>query len=583
MKIAVLSDIHGNYKAFQICVEYALAQGIRTFFFLGDYVAEFPYPQRTMEMLYEMKIKYDCYFIRGNKEDYWLDRRDNPNCIWKDGNHTVGAMKYTYENQTERDLEFYETLPICQKVALEGAEPIMLCHGSTERNNQKMLPENDETKRIMEECTCKYILCGHTHGQMTIEHAGKVLWNPGAVGVPKNSGGKTQFMILHQKGEEWEPEFVSLEYEKEQILKELQESGLEQMAPYWTQITRQLLQTGQVTHASSLGYAMQMEREENGSSNWYNVPDKYWIKTIIERVAGKEITLGQSGAHVYELGNTRVLKVAFREEVQEEAVWISYEKEALFYEHSSGDFLPKIYVNVHTDREIFLIVEKYQPLERKGLDAERLQKVMDTLVKIHMLEIPEFLQKEACRPTEFQEDVRIECLKGWQSVLTEHPDAFDEAPLIEIHENINVWNQRFFDTKVCFNHGDFHFENIMWDACGNIAVIDWQNCGIGNRAGDISFLFSRLSADGFRFEQEKLIEMYCESALKAGLEVSVKDIRLQMCLVNLNTSFRFWHYYLHGSNRERVQDIYEKMVADAKELERNFKERLTLPQGEALC
>lgn len=86
--------------------------------------------------------------------------------------------------------------------------------------------------RIMEECTCKYILCGHTHGQLTIEHAGRVLWNPGAVGVPKNSGGKTQFMILHQKDKGWEPEFVSLEYEKEQILKEFYETGLEQMAPY---------------------------------------------------------------------------------------------------------------------------------------------------------------------------------------------------------------------------------------------------------------------------------------------------------------------------------------------------------------
>ena len=358
MKIAVLSDIHGNYAAFETCVEYALAQDVHTFFFLGDYVAEFPYPQRTMEMLYDMRQKYECYFIRGNKEDYWLDCKYNPDCIWKDGNHTVGAMKYTFAHQTERDFAFYKEMPICVEVAFEGAEPIMLCHGSTERNNQKMLPEDAETLRIMEECTCKYILCGHTHGQLTIEHAGKVAWNPGAVGVPKNSGGKTQFMILHQKDRDWEPEFISLEYEKEQILEELQESGLEQRAPYWTQITRHLLQAGENTHSKTLFYAMELDAAENGSSTWYKVADKYWIKAITDLLVQKEITMGQSGTHVYELDEHRILKVVLREELPDDSLWSVYEKEALFYEKCEEDLQAKVYVNVHTDKEIFLVLEK---------------------------------------------------------------------------------------------------------------------------------------------------------------------------------------------------------------------------------
>lgn len=566
MKVAVLSDIHGNYTAFQTCVDYALAQDIRIFFFLGDYVAEFPYPQRTMGMLYDMQDKYECYFIRGNKEDYWLNRKIDPDCIWKDGNHTVGAMKYTYENQTERDLEFYKTLPICREVALEGAAPIMLMHGSTERNNQKMLPDDGETRRIMEECACKYILCGHTHGQMTIEHAGKVLWNPGAVGVPKYSGGKTQFMILHQRDMEWEPEFVSLEYDKEQILKELQECGLEQMAPYWTQITRHLLQTGEVTHANSLSYAMQMDMDENGSSNWYNVPDKYWIKTIIERVAGKEITLGQSGAHVYELDDARVLKVAFRDEVQDERIWDSYVKEALFYEKCKAEFLPEIYVNIHTENEIFLILEKCVPLERENLDEELLQKIMDVLVQIHAMEIPLFIKAEERKPVTFTEEEIQESLQGWKSVLNEHSGVWKEDTLEEIAACINNINQKFLAKEYSFSHGDFHFENILQDVQGNIKVVDWQNCGAGHVSGDISFFLSRLSSEGYGIDAQEVIERYCKSADKRGGSMQPAEIEIQMCLANLNTSFRFWHQYLHGSTVERVAGIYEKMLADAKTL-----------------
>ena len=564
MKIAVLSDIHGNDAAFRTCVEYALAQDIHIFFFLGDYVAEFPYPQRTMELLYEMQEKYDCYFIRGNKEDYWLDCKYNPDCIWKTGNHTVGAMKYTYGELKERDFTFFKDLPISRRVEFEGSAPIMLCHGSMERNNQKMLPEDAETKRIMEECDCKYILCGHTHGQMTIEHAGKVVWNPGAVGVAKHSGGKAQFMILNQKGKGWEPEFVSLEYEKEQIFEDLQESGLEQMAPYWTQITRHLLQNGEKPHAETLFYAMDLDTAENGSSTWYKVADKYWIKAITDLIAEKEITLGQSGAHVYELDEHRVLKVVLREELQEPNSWEAYEREALVYENVTAAFLPKIYVNIHTEAAIFLILEKYEALNRERLDACLLQNIMDRLVQIHKQPMPVFLSKEERKPTIFEVGIIEECKQGWESVLAQHPGVFDGTPLNEISEKINIWNEIYFDESVCFNHGDFHFENLLTDKDGNIVVVDWQNCGRGNVAGDISFLISRLTADGYALEQDKVLEIYCESAQKNGLEVSAEAIQQQISLANLNTSFRYWHMYLHGSEEKCVRDIYEKMVKDAK-------------------
>lgn len=566
MKVAVLSDIHGNYAAFQICVEYALAQRIHTFFFLGDYVAEFPYPQRTMKMLYDMQKKYDCYFIRGNKEDYWLNRKNDPDCVWKDGNHTVGAMEYCYQNMTDRDFTFYETLPICREVVLEGTSPIMLVHGSTERNNQKMLPDDEETNRIIEECTCRYILCGHTHRQMTIEHAGKVLWNPGAVGVPKHSGGKTQFMILHQSGKEWEPEFISLDYEKEQILQELSESGLEKMAPYWTQITRKLLQTGEGSHKDALAYAMRMDVKENGNSNWYNVPDKYWIKSIIKRVAGNEMTLGQSGAHVYELDDKRVLKVAFREEVQDDHIWASYEKEALFYESCKEAFLPKVFVNIHTENEIFLILEKCYPLERERLDEELLEKIADVLVQIHGMKIPEFINVIERQPVVFTKEDVEESLQGWKSVLEEHPGVFEEEVLEEIAWKIPYVNRRFFHGESRFHHGDFHFDNIMQDAEGNIKVVDWQNCGVGHVSGDLSFWISRLSADGYGMDEKAVIEIYCQSAEKKGDRVLPGEIEVQMSLANLNTSFRFWHAYLHHSTAERVGGIYVKMLADAKVL-----------------
>ena len=55
--IAFLKDIQGNHIAMERCMEEAVSRGIDTFIFLGDYLGELAYPQRTMELLYEYKEK----------------------------------------------------------------------------------------------------------------------------------------------------------------------------------------------------------------------------------------------------------------------------------------------------------------------------------------------------------------------------------------------------------------------------------------------------------------------------------------------------------------------------------------------
>jgi len=284
MKLAVFSDIHGNYIAFEKCINYALKQGITSFIFLGDYLGEFPYPQKTMELIYTLKEKYVCYFVRGNKEDYWIKRHYNNHCEWKDGNITVGALKYSYAHLTEKDIAFYETLPIIQEVKIEDAEPILICHGSPNRNNEKMLPDQENTKHIMEECSYKYILCGHTHIQYAINYENKIVLNPGAVGVPLHSGGKAQFMILYKDYHDWQYKFVELDYDKERVIEELRESGLEREAPYWSQVTKNLVLTGELAHGEVLSRAMQLCEETGENCNWYDVPEVYWKKAIEEMI-----------------------------------------------------------------------------------------------------------------------------------------------------------------------------------------------------------------------------------------------------------------------------------------------------------
>ena len=277
MKLAILSDIHGNYIALQSCLKHALEQQVDAYLFLGDYLGEFPYPQKTLEILYELRSKYSCFFIRGNKEDYWSNRRKDVRCDWKNGNHSIMAMLYNYENLTSADIDFFESLPISQRIVFDGMEPILACHGTPFANNKKLHPSNEDFEDILHNCEENYIVCGHTHIQGIVYDGEKKILNAGAVGVPLNSPRKAQYMILTSDSCGWNPEFISLEYDVERVIKELHESGLWDLSPYWCRITRHLLYTGEVSHGTALFHVMKL----NGYKDpWYNIAPSYWEEAL---------------------------------------------------------------------------------------------------------------------------------------------------------------------------------------------------------------------------------------------------------------------------------------------------------------
>ncbi len=287
MDIAVLSDIHGNYIALQQCIDYAKERGIDTYIFLGDYLGELAYPEKTMQMLYDLAGQNTCYFVKGNKEDYWLDYRAGGEKGWKEVDSTTGALLYVYQKLTEKDMDFFSRMKISDQVEIEGFQPLTICHGSPRGTKEKLLPDVETTFEIMKADECSYILCGHTHVQCVIEHGGKKVLNPGSVGVPLKSGGKSQFLILHSDGREWAEECISLDYDAGQVIRELHDCGLDRRAPYWCKISEYLLINGSPSHASVLMKAMQYCKEEQGYCIWPDVPEKYWQRAVEEMLPSK--------------------------------------------------------------------------------------------------------------------------------------------------------------------------------------------------------------------------------------------------------------------------------------------------------
>lgn len=283
IKLAVIGDIHSNHVALEACIRHALERNVDEFLFIGDYISDCPYPQRTMKIIYEMKEKYCCYFIRGNREDYMLNHRKRPEERWTYSSAS-GNLLYTYENLTDRDLDFYENMDIQGIYRKEGYPAFRYCHGSLTSSNELLIPENENMKNIMANLDVNLLISGHTHIQESIVYGTKKLIHPGSVGIPWYYSGKTQYMILHGTKNGWEEEFFQLDYDVEAVKEEFETSGIKKKAFCWSRLNIHALETGDDYTTPCLRLATKMCEEAEGSVMWPDIPEKYWAMAYRELV-----------------------------------------------------------------------------------------------------------------------------------------------------------------------------------------------------------------------------------------------------------------------------------------------------------
>ena len=275
LNLAVIGDIHSNHVALETCIRHALDRNADEFIFIGDYISDCPYPQKTMKIIYEMKKRHVCHFIRGNREDYMLNHQKNPEERWTYSSAS-GNLRYTYENLTDKDFDFYESMDIQGIYEKEGYPAFRYCHGSLTRSNELLLPDDENTKKMMLNLDVDLLVSGHTHTQESRMYGNKKLIHPGSVGIPWYHDGKTQYAILHGTENGWEEELFQLPYDVETIISEFETSGLASKAHNWSKLNIHALKTGDDYTSLCLQLAMKLCREAEGSVTWPDIDEKYW-------------------------------------------------------------------------------------------------------------------------------------------------------------------------------------------------------------------------------------------------------------------------------------------------------------------
>jgi len=124
IKIAVISDIHGNIVALDEIVKDAILNNVDKYVISGDLVNEIPCGNEIINKLKEI----NSLAIKGNKELYLLEYEE---CKYNWNNLQFQNAIFMYEELSEENKEYIRNLPTEIIINIEGVK-IKIVHGSPE-------------------------------------------------------------------------------------------------------------------------------------------------------------------------------------------------------------------------------------------------------------------------------------------------------------------------------------------------------------------------------------------------------------------------------------------------------------------
>lgn len=240
MKIAFVSDIHGNLAAIEAVKKDILHRGVDQIVNLGDSLSGPLLPLETAQFI----MAEGWYSLAGNHERQILA---------EDGAVRREADAFAYDQLTEVELNWIRSLTHCHQLT----EDILICHGTPrsdvedfletiESSAMRIARPHEVNERIAGEIA-PIIVCGHSHVPRLVKrnagnHSEQILFNPGSVGQQAYAGHHpypyametgspdARYAILERREGLWNVSFHAVSYDFEPMVQLAKERGREDWA-----------------------------------------------------------------------------------------------------------------------------------------------------------------------------------------------------------------------------------------------------------------------------------------------------------------------------------------------------------------
>jgi predicted phosphodiesterase len=231
MRYLVITDIHANIEALEVCLADAKQRGYDRTLVLGDIIGYGPDPNVVVDRVMELQ---PTAIVRGNHDKIamGIDMAEGFNVSAK------AAAQWTLDALTPAHREWLIALPQGPTIVDDCVE---ICHGSPVDEDEYIFDELD-ARRAIDVSQQRLCLYGHTHVALVFKLAGKAiglgtpgepvileqdvkyLINPGSVGQPRDADPRAAYAMFDVEAQR--VDMIRLEYPVARTQEKMAKAGL---------------------------------------------------------------------------------------------------------------------------------------------------------------------------------------------------------------------------------------------------------------------------------------------------------------------------------------------------------------------
>jgi len=219
MRVAVLSDVHGNVRGLDACLDDLATQGgADQIVVAGDLCLDGPRPLDVLERL--EKIGAQC--VRGN-----TDRMIGEVETAIEDEEEAEGVAWQREQLGARWTERLRVLPFSLRVGA-GREALLVVHANPQSDEEHLWPDADDAtlERAFAGVEERALAFGHLHLSYVRVWRDRLLVNVASAGLPKDGDPRACYALLTQRSGGWEVKHRRVVFDVDKVVRDIERSGM---------------------------------------------------------------------------------------------------------------------------------------------------------------------------------------------------------------------------------------------------------------------------------------------------------------------------------------------------------------------
>lgn len=220
MRVAIISDIHGNLMALDAVLTDIENQGADEIWCGGDIAWAGPWPNECIE-----RTRAACEVVVKGNTDIWVT--GDPQGVPEDDRDELKVLAAAHAISDD-DARWLLNLPLGHS----GQGSVLLVHGTPRSPFDAPMPDSGAAEFAPYQGQAQVVIYGHIHRQFTRRLAdGTIVCNTGSVGIPMD-GPDAGYLLVEHEGPDWLLTHRQVSFDRRAVIAQVRRNG-EPLAPYF--------------------------------------------------------------------------------------------------------------------------------------------------------------------------------------------------------------------------------------------------------------------------------------------------------------------------------------------------------------